>query len=441
MSGPVARTTGDSGVASGMDLDDARLERDAQVRAKASGHRRGEALAIDRERAAGGHARLVRAREDERPGAPQLLLEEADGVGERGAAHRVRADELAERVGRLRGRPRQRLLLDEAHVDAPLGELPRGLAPGETRADDGDGMAMARALAWAPGGPSTSPSPPASSCPSRTPISPRCSPPCAPPGSRPRRSAGTTRSTSAVRRGTPHHPAFDLELLGAAGRVPRVGRPRGCAHDALNGRETVRWNTHKSYLLDLQARGLPVVPTHLVRRGDTTRLGDISARARLGGGRRQARGLRRIARDDPRRHAARSTAARRTCGRSRRARTCSCSRTCRRSRGTASARSCGSTASRPTRSASRRASSATPSRVSAAVPIAADEADARAPRRRRCQRGRRAAPLRTHRRRARRARRRRVLMELELVEPSLFFAQAPAALDRYVAAVKRRLAR
>jgi len=29
----------------------------------------------------------------------------------------------------------------------------------------------------------------------------------------------------------------------------------------------VRWNSHKSYLLDLQARGLPVVPTRLVRCG------------------------------------------------------------------------------------------------------------------------------------------------------------------------------
>jgi O-ureido-D-serine cyclo-ligase len=32
------------------------------------------------------------------------------------------------------------------------------------------------------------------------------------------------------------------------------------------------------------------------------------------------------------------------------------------------------------------------------------------------------------------------VMELELVEPSLFFPQAPAALDRYVAAVVQRLA-
>jgi hypothetical protein len=31
------------------------------------------------------------------------------------------------------------------------------------------------------------------------------------------------------------------------------------------------------------------------------------------------------------------------------------------------------------------------------------------------------------------------VMELELIEPSLFFPRAPAALERYVAAVQRRL--
>ena len=31
------------------------------------------------------------------------------------------------------------------------------------------------------------------------------------------------------------------------------------------------------------------------------------------------------------------------------------------------------------------------------------------------------------------------VMELELIEPSLFFPQAPSALERYVAAVERRL--
>ena len=31
------------------------------------------------------------------------------------------------------------------------------------------------------------------------------------------------------------------------------------------------------------------------------------------------------------------------------------------------------------------------------------------------------------------------VMELELIEPSLFFPKAPAALERYVAAVEKRL--
>ena len=42
-----------------------------------------------------------------------------------------------------------------------------------------------------------------------------------------------------------------------------------------NPATTVRWNAHKSYLLDLQTRGVPVVPTHLLRRGDPRTLADI----------------------------------------------------------------------------------------------------------------------------------------------------------------------
>lgn len=43
----------------------------------------------------------------------------------------------------------------------------------------------------------------------------------------------------------------------------------------FNPPETIRWNTHKSYLLDLHARGVPVVPTTLLRRGDGTPLRDV----------------------------------------------------------------------------------------------------------------------------------------------------------------------
>jgi glutathione synthase/RimK-type ligase-like ATP-grasp enzyme len=43
----------------------------------------------------------------------------------------------------------------------------------------------------------------------------------------------------------------------------------------FNPPETIRWNTHKSYLLELRAHGVPVVPTTLLRRGDATPLRDV----------------------------------------------------------------------------------------------------------------------------------------------------------------------
>ena len=43
----------------------------------------------------------------------------------------------------------------------------------------------------------------------------------------------------------------------------------------FNPLEVVRWNSHKSYLLDLDSHGLPVVPTILVERGSETRLAEL----------------------------------------------------------------------------------------------------------------------------------------------------------------------
>ena len=105
-------------------FDDARFEPDPGVDPEARRDERGEGVAIDGQRAAGRHARRVGAAQDERAGPAQLFLEQTDGVGERRPAKRVRADELAEGVGGLRGSARVRLLLDEGHVDPPLGELP-----------------------------------------------------------------------------------------------------------------------------------------------------------------------------------------------------------------------------------------------------------------------------------------------------------------------------
>lgn len=44
-----------------------------------------------------------------------------------------------------------------------------------------------------------------------------------------------------------------------------------------NPLDVVRWNHHKSYLLDLEAAGVPVVPTALLRRSDSTTLRDVAA--------------------------------------------------------------------------------------------------------------------------------------------------------------------
>lgn len=46
-----------------------------------------------------------------------------------------------------------------------------------------------------------------------------------------------------------------------------------------NPTDLVRWNLHKSYLLHLERRGVPVVPTRLVERGAAVALGDVAAEA------------------------------------------------------------------------------------------------------------------------------------------------------------------
>jgi hypothetical protein len=45
--------------------------------------------------------------------------------------------------------------------------------------------------------------------------------------------------------------------------------------DLYNGREVVEWNSHKSYLLDLESRGIHIVPTVLVKTDAFTSLSDI----------------------------------------------------------------------------------------------------------------------------------------------------------------------
>ena len=138
VSGPVAKTTGR---ASGMAVDLAVLDADARVRFDPAGHLGAEDVAVDGERAAGGHPGHLAGRHHQRAGAAHLFLEQADRVPERGAAEGVAAHELGQPIAVLGGRALLGLLLDQRHLDAPLGELPRALAPGQPATDDGHFLA------------------------------------------------------------------------------------------------------------------------------------------------------------------------------------------------------------------------------------------------------------------------------------------------------------
>lgn len=60
------------------------------------------------------------------------------------------------------------------------------------------------------------------------------------------------------------------EFLAWADRVAAVTRLE-------NPADVLRWNTHKSYLIELEERGAPVVPTAWLGRGDRVDLGDLLA--------------------------------------------------------------------------------------------------------------------------------------------------------------------
>ena len=197
----------------------------------------------------------------------------------------------------------------------------------------------------------------------------------------------------------------------------------------LNPPDIVRGNLHKRYLLALAARGVPVVPTILVERGATYELAAIAApqiviKPEVGAG---SIGTRRFATDDPaaRAHLAALTA-----------------------RGTAliqpyvaSVDDYGERSlvwidgalSHAIRKDPRFVGDA--EQVAGPFPIADDERDlataALAPIADRILYGR--VDI------ARDAAGQPMVMELELVEPSLFFTRQPGSAERYVAALRRRL--
>jgi hypothetical protein len=97
-----------------------------------------EAEALDRERLPRRHAVLIGARDHQRAGAPQLVLEQPGRRDRIVAAQRVRAHQLAAQRRLVGGRHRARLHLDQRDRQPGLGELPGGLAAGHAAADHGD---------------------------------------------------------------------------------------------------------------------------------------------------------------------------------------------------------------------------------------------------------------------------------------------------------------
>jgi glutathione synthase/RimK-type ligase-like ATP-grasp enzyme len=71
-----------------------------------------------------------------------------------------------------------------------------------------------------------------------------------------------------VLRSTWNYPERPQRFLAWVDRVAGTTALHNPAH-------VVRWNAHKGYLLELAARGVPVTPTLLVRRGDGTPLADL----------------------------------------------------------------------------------------------------------------------------------------------------------------------
>jgi hypothetical protein len=95
----------------------------------------GEIFAGDPQRAARRDPVRVGATQNHGTQPPQLFFEEARGGCQRVAAQGVRADQLGEGVGAVRGGLLHRSHLPQLHRAAKLRRLPGRLAPGETSPD------------------------------------------------------------------------------------------------------------------------------------------------------------------------------------------------------------------------------------------------------------------------------------------------------------------
>ena len=132
MSGPVATMPG---IGSAVTSSRTTVMRGCDVDALV--HAAREDVAIDGERACR-PARAPRRRPSRITRAEQahLGLEQSVRVGRLGALERVRAHQLGEAIGLVRRRAAHGAHLVQHDVVPALGELPRGLAAGESAADD-----------------------------------------------------------------------------------------------------------------------------------------------------------------------------------------------------------------------------------------------------------------------------------------------------------------
>ena len=138
--GPVATMTLPQS-AGGRPSISARADFDQGMIVQRPGDGGGKSVAVDRQRAAGGHLVGVGGAHDQRAQPAHFGVQQADRVvGGVVGAERIGADELGEAVGAMRlGHP------DGAHLvqddgDARLGDLPGGFRAGEAGADDMHGL-------------------------------------------------------------------------------------------------------------------------------------------------------------------------------------------------------------------------------------------------------------------------------------------------------------
>ena len=108
---------------------------DVGVRLDFFRHHAGKAVAVDGQCAARLDAVCLRAGQDQAVQPPQLFFQKADGVFQPVAAQGVGADKLRKVRAVVRRRHFVRLHLGQRHMNAALGQLPRGLAARKTRAD------------------------------------------------------------------------------------------------------------------------------------------------------------------------------------------------------------------------------------------------------------------------------------------------------------------